>query len=327
MQVSITDSNSSNSLSISSSVNVNGTSIGYPLTVGSVAVNSSQITVGASSIMNSSVLTTPLLTLGGVGHPGLIYKGIVNYEVFTANGTWTNPSANATLGLTGDEQVFVMAWSGGGGGWANTNATDRPIQGGGGGGCIIGNFRVSGLPSTVTVTVGSGGTGGVGPSTPATSGGNTIFNGIFIGGGIAANPSNGFLGAGGGGPGASTGTGWGPLPGSTGSFSTFGGGLRASAGQNSRGGGSVFGGGGGGGSNTISATSNGGPTIYGGGGGGSGNSSNITTVGGTSVFGGNGGSTTLSTGSAGSIPGGGGGAGSTAAGNGARGEVRVWVIK
>lgn len=255
-------------------------------------INTSTLVIGNSSI-NSTLITIPSLTVGSFSFSGSANGGIVNTQIFTANGTWTKPSA-----LSGNEQVFIMAWGAGGSGFGGAYS-------GGGGACVIGTCFVSEIDSTVSVTVGSG--------VNNAPGGNSIFastnkNLIATGGGVA-NSSKG--GGGGGllGVATSISVGGDPLGGSP---SEFGGGHGANNAPGNNGSNSIFGGGGGGLWQGL-----GGKTIYGGGGGGN-TSSTLT-----SVFGGLGaqGSTQPTT------PGGGGqgfGAGLAA---GARGEVRVWVIK
>jgi hypothetical protein len=297
MQLTVFNTNISNSLN-TSTLTVNGYSIANTLTVGAnVSVNSSQVTVGSVTV-NSTVIATPDLFISGVSvFNGSIFAGIVNTQIFTANGTWTKPA-----GLSGNEQVFIMMWGGGAG--SNTSQG----QGGGGGACLVINLLASQCNATCNVYVASGGTAGV-------SGQTSVFwtnstSSISAYGGGTANVNT----PGGGGGVFSLGliaNGGGPLGGiSTVANSTFGGGYGKQDGGGDGVGISIYGGGGG------SRSGNGGISIYGGGGG-----SNNGTVG-TSVFGGNGGNNTV----AATAPGGGGGGTSTNA-PGARGEVRVWVIK
>ena len=95
---------------VSNTIAVNSSSI----TIGTnTIVNSTAISVGSVSI-NSTVISTPSLFVGGTSLPlSGITSGIVNAQFFTANGTWTKPA-----GLTGNEQVLIMMW--GGGGWSGS---------------------------------------------------------------------------------------------------------------------------------------------------------------------------------------------------------------
>lgn len=220
------------------------------------------------------------------------------YQAFTASGTWTKPS-----GYDANTPVLVRLWAGGGSG-AYFNGS-RYAGGGGGGGYSSKLFRMSELPSSVSVTVGSGGASQTTLNTDGLAGGDTSFGSLLTAyhgaGGLfsGAAPS---LGGGGGGlrGGGSTST--------NGSFWEL-----------------INGGGHGGKSDTVSAV--GYDAYYGGAGGGSAKGGPSYTAGGTSVFGGNGGAGS-SPGTAGAAPGGGGGAGYnvTGSGAGARGEAQVLVI-
>lgn len=228
----------------------------------------------------------------------------VDYQVFTANGTWTKP-----VGTTASSTVLVECWAGGGGGGGAGTGSNG--SGSGGGGAYLSKlFQASSLTSTIAITIGAGGTAGNSSGSDGGVGGNTTFGSYLTayGGGGGKGATGGTTGAGGGGGGALG-------AGSTGASATVGGnggspagaagaatagasndgfGGAAGGGNNGNataGGLSAYGGGGGtAGGNTTPA---GGNAIYGGAGGG------IT--GGTSVFGGNGGSTGV-----GSVPGGGG---------------------
>lgn len=276
------------------------------LTVGNVSINSSAIAVGDVSLTPTAI-STPSLIVGGVPFGGGMLGGIIDYKEFTANSTWYNPYANASVNssLTGYEQVLVMAWGGGGGGASNNTI----YRGGGGGACSLGYYTLSFLANSVSVIVGLGGTSSRTTTTAVTdagNGGNSSFDNLDAyggsgGGATAAGGGGGTLSAG------SQTSGGNPLPGSV---STYGGG-------NPSQGLSIFGGGGGGAANTQ-----GGSSVYGGGGG-AGGAFLAPFEGGQSILGGKGGDVGSNNAA---IPGGGGGCSNNIAYPGARGEVRVWVI-
>ncbi|MGU9981452.1 hypothetical protein ACJ4V0_15560 [Phreatobacter sp. HK31-P] len=194
-------------------------------------------------------------------------------------------------GLTGNEIVVIEAWGAGGGGGMTGGDGNGP--GGGGGAYTRRDMRAADLPGTVSVTIGAGGAGRASFG-GATNGGTTTF-GSYV-------------------------TAYGAIDryGGT-NIATIGNGHETPL-QN------IFFGGGGGSAATAAP-----PVIYGGGGGGT-NASNATIrLGGVSMHGGAGGSGSASSGAApaaGNAPGGGGGGGwNTTGGAGARGEVRVTVIR
>lgn len=262
-----------------------------------------------------------VLTLAGGVPSWAATSGSIDYQVFTASGTWTKPA-----GLTGNEVVRVMIWGGGGGG---------RYGGGGGGVCVDIMLRASDFGSTAAVTIGSAGVGG----TSGTAGGNssialatqtiTAFGGGWGG-------ASGAVGAGGGGTlGSSSGGTGGPPsggtstgPGGSSAFGGGGGGAGNASTANSAGGQSHYGGGGGGSHSSASIGGAGGGSFFGGGGGGGGGNTGGG-AGGASIYGGAGGAgNTTGSATTGSAPGGGGGGLNSGAGaDGARGECRVWVIK
>jgi hypothetical protein len=262
---------------------------------------------------------------------GGIYGSVLDSQVFTANGTWTKP----TTGIRATDTVLVVAWGGGGSGGVATNsggANQAIATGGGGGGFVHRTFRAFQLGATEPVVVGAGGTAvsrNAAGNTSGNAGGFSQF-GIFIQafggeGGLGTN-SNGATIKGGEGGGInidgkvlSTAA---AVPGdwAGGTHDTVVNGLAVGvAGAQARG--AMFAGGSGGASQLTGS----GVATFG--------------AGGVSVFGGNGGMggqnpvTGPSTGLAGFAPGGGGGGAVTTAaflatsGAGARGEVRVYVIR
>ncbi len=213
------------------------------------------------------------------------------FQLFTSSGTWNKPA-----GYDANRLVTVELWGAGGGGGSATLA-----GGGGGGAFMLGRFRLGDLPSSVAVTVGTGGA-------IATNGGNTTFGSLLTArGGKGAASVTGGDGAGmiasdfGGGNGGAQGT--------TGGSPT--GGVPGGSVTNE------FGGGGGGGAagGAVAAGGGGGLALRGGGGGGG--SGAGTALGGTSVYAGNGGNEDV----AGQAPSGGGGRNAA----GGRGEARVYI--
>ncbi|HOM91004.1 MAG TPA: hypothetical protein PKW65_09780, partial [Bacteroidia bacterium] len=100
------------------------------------------------------------------------FKGaIAQTQTFTSSGTFTVPAGVTT--------VQVEAWGGGGagGGVASGFLPPNRAGGGGGGGAYLKNTSVTVIPgSTVTITVGAGGTGVNGAD--GNNGGASSFGGL-----------------------------------------------------------------------------------------------------------------------------------------------------
>lgn len=121
---------------------------------------------------------------------GAAYSAQAKVEVFDSSATWTKP--------TGKQFVLVQVLGGGGGGASGlVNATGTLTSAGGGGGAGGGYSEVtylsSELPTTVAVTIGAGGTGGVvlaGNSVGAVgaNGSNSSFGSLLVAGGGRGGP-------------------------------------------------------------------------------------------------------------------------------------------
>lgn len=118
-----------------------------------------------------------------------------NHQDFSSSGTWTKP-----VGFSNNSVVLVRLWAGGGGAGS---------YGGGGGGFTESCHKLSDIPGTVTVTIGSGGAGSAGSAGGA--GGDTSFGSYSIayggGGGGTSTPGLGGWGSDKGGDGAQSGDG------------------------------------------------------------------------------------------------------------------------
>ncbi len=164
-------------------------------------------TTGAGNIEEISLgsgLTLAGTTLSAAGGGGSSPQ--MQVDTFTSSGTWTKPAWA--------KKVSVFCMSGGSGGGSGRRGATTTARAGGGGGAgntfavLIG--EASGFTSTVSVTVGAGGTGGASVTTDSTNGntggtGGASSFGTYIatvalpgaqggttsgGGGASANSSN-----------------------------------------------------------------------------------------------------------------------------------------
>lgn len=148
-------------------------------------------TTGVSIAAGSKALCawngTDFVQVGGGGG-----GGVYDTQTFTSSGTWTKPS--------GASQVRVIAIGGGGGGGSGRKGaagTARTGGSGGFGGCRSDiTIPASILASTISVTIGLGGSGGASQTTNSTNGNNgTIGGNTTFGATVTAY--GGFAGAGG----------------------------------------------------------------------------------------------------------------------------------
>ena len=97
-------------------------------------------------------------------------------EVFTTSSNWTKPSWAKT--------VKVVCVGGGGGGGGSFGVPSGQVSGGGGGACesvSMGEFDANLLPtSSISITVGAGGTGGAGQYSGGSTGGSSMFDTLLI---------------------------------------------------------------------------------------------------------------------------------------------------
>lgn len=209
--------------------------------------------------------TSAKVTDSGTGAEFVASDAIARY--YTSSATWTRPGGVRWV------EVHTCG-AGGGGGGGPREASGTATQGGGGGGAGSYRrqiFRFDDLPSSVSITIGAGGTGGAGATvdgtagTDGSAGGQTTFGSLLagFGGGGGGGDGGGGAGAGMGNAASASGATAGAANATT---QTVAGGTTAGGVANAAGGGS----GAGGGALAGGAGFVGGTGVSGGGGGGGG---------------------------------------------------------
>lgn len=179
--------------------------------------------LGSAALINQPIanvnIANPQVTIntsGGLSGGGTVALGgtlnlsgsgtgfnTINVQTFTSNGTYT-PTSGMKFCL-----AEIVAGGGGAGGAGATGALQVSAGGGGGGGGYARQIlSAADIGVSQSVTIGSGGTGGVGTGA-ATAGGNSSLGALLNanGGDAGQSTSAGTLVTAGGGPGGSGGSG------------------------------------------------------------------------------------------------------------------------
>jgi len=146
----------------------------YPITIDPTVVHDTQAEFESGTLNRTLHIGTSEQIYVGIGG-SISYSGGYIIHTFYGAGTFT-----ASTGITID---YLAVGGGGGGGVSGNNFVGG---GGGGGGVAVGTTSLS-VGKTVSITIGSGGIGGI-PS----SGGNTVFGNIVtaVGGGYGGGSGN-----------------------------------------------------------------------------------------------------------------------------------------
>jgi hypothetical protein len=144
--------------------------------------------------------TNTIETYNGSGWVNVASAGTASYNfVTTLYVTSTTTFNKADYPWLRAIRVMCQGAGGGGGGCVATGAGQNAVAGGGGGGAYAEKFitDIAGLASSVTVTVGAGGTGGTAGNNAGASGGTSSFGALVSanggsggGGSIAVAPIN-----------------------------------------------------------------------------------------------------------------------------------------
>jgi len=147
---------------------INSAVVGYFTTAGTFVHGNSTVNVAINSTaisLNGSVGSSgQVLASNGTG---LSWGSVAssNIQTFTASGTWNKPASGGI--------ALIEAWGAGGGGRGNAANTYYVGSGGGGGGYRYRIMALGDLTSTVSVTIGLGGSGGTNAN--GTNGGSSSF--------------------------------------------------------------------------------------------------------------------------------------------------------
>lgn len=153
--------------------------VGAGLTGGPTITSSGAIAVDVGTGVGQIVQLDGFARLPAVDASQLFNLPFRNRAIYSSSGSWTVPA-----GVT---KVYVQLWGGGGGGSGGN--TVGQIHGNGGGGGAYASEYISVTPgASMSVTVGTGGSGGTGGASPlaGSAGGSSTFGGVSAGAGAGA---------------------------------------------------------------------------------------------------------------------------------------------
>ena len=163
-------------------VGTNITGTASTLNIGGNAATATNVTGSIASAVTGTTQTpltggTKIATCGyadasaTAAAAGVVVSGrLIAFTTITASGTFTKNAATT--------KIVAQIWGGGGGGVGNSSGTLSGFGGNAGSGVLT---VISSPPSSISVTVGAGGSGAI---SFGSSGGNTSFNSVVSVGGI-----------------------------------------------------------------------------------------------------------------------------------------------